>query len=274
MVEVYGPNYHGRLLVRQLRAFRESSGLTQEDAAVELRLTVQKISRIETGQIPGYHEMLAMLKLYKVPANQRAAYETLLTLAQKRGWWCKLGLRNSDYVALEDEAAAMVEFQLGFLPELMQTEGYARELAGRLTPNPDLDADRRLAALLRRQQRLDADDARCLPLHSIVYEPVLQGVDRAQVRNLIDCASLPHVVFQILPVSAGFHPGLAGSMILLTFDNPIEPRHAFRTDIFGEFRSLKESDTYHVGQALKDLEQTALSPDESLSVLKRRAGKR
>jgi transcriptional regulator with XRE-family HTH domain len=58
------PNYHGRQLLRELKRLRELAGMTQEEAGHELRLTLQKLSRIENGQLPGYHELRAMLTVY------------------------------------------------------------------------------------------------------------------------------------------------------------------------------------------------------------------
>src|SRR5699024_2452379 len=60
------PNFRMRLLSRTLRGLREQCGLSQQEAGAKLRFSEKKMSRIEQGQVPGYHEFLAMLDLYGI----------------------------------------------------------------------------------------------------------------------------------------------------------------------------------------------------------------
>jgi transcriptional regulator with XRE-family HTH domain len=257
------PNYHGRQLLRELKRLREQAGLTQEEAGRRLHLTLQKLSRIENGQLPGYHETRAMLKLYGQEQDQWTPYLALWEQARERGWWREFGLRDSSYVCMEQEASAMIEFQLGLLPELLQTEQYARAgMAGREDP------EALVSVRLRRQQRLFAEHSP-LVLHSLVHEPTLyQGVDRDQVLRLVERAQMPNVTVQIVPQSAGLHGGLGGSVVLLGFDDPQEPDIIFTESRLGLAHTQDEARTSAVRAMLRDLAGLAMSPEDSLDMLK------
>jgi hypothetical protein len=256
------PNYHGRQLIRGLKKMRELAFLTQEEAGAKLNITLQKLSRFENGQLPGWHELRAMLDLYCLPSDEWDFYLELWELAKKPGWWRKFGLKDPRYVRMEDEASTAYEFQLGYLPELTQTEQYARTTivgcSRKYTEN-------QVAVRMRRQDRLWADPP--LRLHTIVHEPVLyQGVDRTQLVRLTQLAQLPNVTFQVLPQTS-LHPGLRSAMMLLTFEDPYEPDIVFTETVLGWTDSQDAGQTGTVRRMLDQLSALALSPEESLRLL-------
>lgn len=257
------PNYHGRQLVRRLKVLREQAGLTQQEAGDRLCMTLQKLSRFENGQLPGYHELRAVLDLYGLPTDHWDEYLELWRLARQPGWWRKYHLTDSRYVRMEDEAATAYEFQIGYLPELLQTEQYAKT-----TP-----ASRaQVAVRLRRQDRLGADPP--LRLHAIVHEPVLsQGVDRVQRDHLIRQASLPNVTLQVLPQASGLHQGLRGALTLLSFSDTTEPDIAFCESALGWSDTQDTEQTAGARRMLDRLAALALSPADSLELMNDQAGK-
>jgi transcriptional regulator with XRE-family HTH domain len=261
------PNYYGRQLLRGIRRMREGAGLTQEEAGRSLHLTLQKLSRIENGQLPGYHELRAMLRLYNVPQPEWATYLDLWERARKRGWWRQLGVRDSTYICMEQEASVMREFQLGRLPAMLQTGRYARAI----TECCGEDGENVVLVSMRRQDRLFAENP--LTLHSVLHEPTLhQGVDRAQLIQLYERAQLPNVTLQILPQAVGLHAGLDGSMVLFEFDDPGEPEIAFTETALGLNHSQDEDRTAAVRAILDRLTALATSPEDSLTMIKRLIG--
>lgn len=263
MGNLVGPNHRGRQLLRALKRLREQAGLTPAEAGTKLHLAPPKLARIENGQVPGYHETFAMLRTYGLDIDERAQYLTLWEQARERGWWRRFGLKDSSYVCMEQEATRMTEFQLGYLPELLQTERYARKCLARAA-----DIDTRIEVRMRRQQRLlDADNP--LVLHTLVHEPALrQGIDRPQLRQLIERARLPHVTLQVVPQSAGMHPGLAGSVTLLSFDDPDEPDFAFARTTLGTRQTQEEDQTTGVRDLLADITSVAMTPEESIDLMR------
>jgi len=101
----------------------------------------------------------------------------------------------------------------------LQTEDYARAVLAAAHPAaPDGEVDRLVSARLDRQAIL-AREAPPL-LWVIVDEGVLTrpvggaGVMREQIGRLIAAARQPKIVLQVLPASAGAHPGLAGQFVI------------------------------------------------------------
>lgn len=263
------PNFHGRQLARRLRRLREETERTQEQIGDALHMTLQKVNRIECGQLPGYHELRAMLDLYMIPTREWPAYMELWEKAKKRRWWQRYRVADSEYIALEDEAATVTEFQLGRVPALLQTETYAQGAFGSRRPVLEYKtSDNHPLVLMPRQERLFADTP--LALHALVHEAVLHqaGTDREQLVRLLDRAQLPNVTLQIVPQALGFHPGLDGSVILLGFADEGEPDVAYAETMFGRIRSDDGGMTSHVQQMLDQLAREALSPGDSLALLK------
>lgn len=263
------PNFHGRQLLRELKRLREQAGMTQDDAGARLHLTLQKLSRIENGQLPGYHETRAMLKLYGLTPEEWTPYLELWERAKKRGWWRQYRLHDSSYICMEQEASTLIEFQLGRLPELLQTEGYARKCLRASTPrwsDPEVEAG--VSVRIRRQDRLFAGE-KPLVLHALIHEPALwQGVDQQQLIQLVERAQMPNVTVQIVPQSAGLHSGLDGSAILLGFDDPQESDIVFTETVLGLAQSQDEERTSSVRVMLQHIAGRAMSPEDSLDMLK------
>lgn len=256
------PNYHGRQLVRELKRLRERTGLTQDDAGKRLHLTLQKLSRIENGQLPGYHELRAMLRVYGLPRADWDEPLTLWELARKKGWWHSYGLRDSSYVCMEQEADELVEFHLGTLPPLLQTERYARDSLAHVD-----DPETAVEIRLRRQERLLDKDP--LVMRTLVHEPTLrQGVDRDQLTRLADHAQLPNITLQVVPLTIGLHSGLDGSVVLLSFLDPHEPDIVFTESALGLAQSQAPGRTSAIRDQLDRLSSVAVSPDDSLAIIK------
>jgi Domain of unknown function (DUF5753) len=61
---------------------------------------------------------------------------------------------------------------------------------------------------------------------SVILRPVGgPAVMRAQLRHLIEVSTRPNatVTLQVLPLSTGAHPGMSGSFVILSFQNPKDP---------------------------------------------------
>ncbi|MEU9016100.1 helix-turn-helix transcriptional regulator [Actinomadura sp. NPDC048394] len=220
------PTMRSRKLGQRLRAIREDRGLTLQKAARLLNRTPSSLSKLETGKRGIRRPALEhMLDRYEIsdPGERQALYD-LARDSGKKGWWLryegKLAPSMLDYISLESDAASIKSHQLHLVPGLMQTEEYAREVIGSakvLGVEPDIDG--LVEVRMRRQQLLFEEDAPHLWV--VVYETVVhqqfggRQVARGQLRRLIELAELPNVTFQILPFSAGTHPGLNGSFTTL-----------------------------------------------------------
>jgi transcriptional regulator with XRE-family HTH domain len=256
------PNYHGRQLIRSLKSLREQARLTQDEAAEYLNLTLQKISRFENGQVPGWHELDAMLDLYGVSSTECPPYFELWEKAKQPGWWRQFKLKDPRYVRMENEASSKYEFQLSCIPTLLQTDTYARELLSRTGKHVATE----LPVRMRLQERLYSDNK--LRLHALVYEPALHhAVDQAQLRRLAKQAELPNVTLQIVPQSTRPHAGLHGSVILLSFDDPHEPDIAFTETLLGLNQTQAANTTMAVRRTLDHVASLAMPHDDSVALI-------
>lgn len=77
-------NYYGRLLLRELVKLRVKNRLMQAEVCAKMKYNVSKLSRIEKGQVPDWHNVTALLDVYGVTLDQYKYYENLGALAGER----------------------------------------------------------------------------------------------------------------------------------------------------------------------------------------------
>jgi transcriptional regulator with XRE-family HTH domain len=262
------PNYHGRQLIRELRKLRLRTGLTQQEGGDRAHIDLQKLSRLETRQLPTYHELCMLLDVYGVLSTEWAPYLDLWELARQPAWWRKFGVKDPRYLRMEDEAMLMYEFRLGYLPELLQTEDYARAMHTNTAELRNQKViDNMVEVQLRRQDRLQAKEDR-LTLYTLIHEPVLrQGVDHLQLLKLAEHAELPNITIQVVPQDTGLHDGLRSSMTLLTFADD-EPDIAFSDTHAGLCETQDPSHVTLIKRAIDRVSSLALTPSKSLEFIK------
>lgn len=225
-----GPTILRLAVGRELRRWREASGVSREAAGYAIRASDSKISRMELGRV-GFKErdLADLLALYQVPDPQRAALLSLAAQANAPGWWHRYHDVHPKwfqfYLGLEGGASTVQSYEVQFVPGLLQTRQYA-EAVVRLG-HPDAASEevaRRVELRLARQQALN----RPPPAHLwvVVDEAALRrpvggpAVMRAQLQALIEAAARPHVTLQVMPFLAGGHAAAGGAFTLLRFTDP------------------------------------------------------
>src|SRR5580700_5329464 len=147
-----------------LRRLREEAGMTTERAAASIRGSHSKISRMEHGRV-GFKErdIADLLTLYGVgPGDEREALLNLAREANTPGWWQPysdiLPHWVEPYFGLEAAASFIREYELQFVPGLLQVEEYARAVIwlGNL-PSQD-EVERRAQARISRQEILQREN--------------------------------------------------------------------------------------------------------------------
>jgi transcriptional regulator with XRE-family HTH domain len=225
-----GPTVQRLVLGGHLRRLREDAGMTTERAAASIRGSHSKISRMEHGRV-GFKErdIADLLTLYGVGLG--AEREALLNLAREAntpGWW--QGYSDilphwvEPYFGLEAAASFIREYELQFVPGLLQTQEYARAVI-RLGNLPSEDeVERRAKARLSRQEILHRDDPP--KVWAVLDEGALRRiiggpqVMREQLLHLIEMCDHPAVTLQILPFSAGSHRAMGGPFTILRYTEP------------------------------------------------------
>jgi transcriptional regulator with XRE-family HTH domain len=226
-----GPTVQRIVLGAQLRRLREARDITTEQAAEAIRGSHSKISRMEHGRV-GFkdRDVGDLLTLYGV--TDSTVRDSLLSLAREAGnpgWWHDYGdlLPHwfEPYISLEAAASVIRNYEVQFVPGLLQTEGYAREVIRLGYPAiTDQELNRRVELRMGRQRLL----SRPSPprLWAALDEAVLRrpiggpGVMRGQVAHLIEMAENPAVTVQIVPFSVGGHSAAGGPFAILRFAEP------------------------------------------------------
>jgi hypothetical protein len=239
---------------------------------------------LELGQQAGVELPALRHQLVAVPAPDREQAglgggdlrEALLDLtrqARQRGWWTAYGALDDNFIEFEAEATKISTWQPLVIPGLLQTPAYARAQHRGYLMTDEAEIERLVELRMERQKILTDDDP--TRLWAVIDENAVTrsfGSAEAkaeQIQRLIDTERLDHVVVQILPMDADPHPGLAGSFVILDYDD----------DPSLVYREMRPSSSYEEGPAqveerrtvFQHLSATALGPNESIAYLRRLA---
>jgi hypothetical protein len=97
-------------------------------------------------------------------------------------------------------------------------------------------------------------------------------VMHAQLARIIEAAALDRVTFQVLPVGTGAHPGLSAAFTVLSFDTLGLPDMAYVEHPVGSVQLEREDDLARATMVFDQLRSLALSPADSVALVRRVAG--
>jgi transcriptional regulator with XRE-family HTH domain len=270
------PQVRRRRLGVELRQLRDEAGLTIEQLAARLEMSVSKVSRIETGQVGATpRDVRDMATVYGVQGQRLDNLMQLARETREKPWWGEYRDIHQSFAAYEAEASSILMFEVTKFPGLLQTQDYARAIIHAVrTDLPPDKIERRVEFRMRRQALLDEPEPPAL--WAVIDEAVLHrevgGRETmiGQLKYLIERAALPHVTLQVLPFSAGEHPGIDGPFILNRF-----PEKTDRDMVYLEHAGLEhwlDSDAAVAlhGSLFDHLRAAALKPDDSLKLLTER----
>ncbi|MFI5837860.1 helix-turn-helix domain-containing protein [Micromonospora sp. NPDC051300] len=275
-----GPTVLRMLLGAQLRRLREGAAVSRESAGWEIRSSESKISRMELGRV-GFKErdVADLLTLYGVAAEEdRAALLKLARDANSPGWWHRYGdvLPSwfQSYLGLEAAAALIRTYEVQFVPGLLQTAAYAREviLLGHRGAAP-AELDRRVDLRMERQGLLRRADPP--QLWAVLDEAALRrpiggpAVMREQLDALIEATAAPHVRLQIVPFTAGGHAAASGAFSILRFGDEDLPDIVYIEQLTSAIYLDKRDDLDYYAEAMERLCVEAAPPERTREMLAR-----
>ncbi|CAM2893341.1 transcriptional regulator [Streptomyces albus] len=253
-----------------LRKFRLAAGYSQEALAPLLGYSAEQLASVEQGRRP------AKAPLTEAAERVLNAGGVLATL-QDDVDFAKLPPFFRDFALIEMEATSRFDYDPLLVPGLLQTEAYARALfEGHVPTFDDEDIDDSLDVRLSRQKLLTRSPLVdfCFVLGEAALRQELGGPEtmREQYRHLLAQGELRNVAIQVMPIGAGFHPGLHGAMVLV---------ETAKHKRYGYFESQGighvVSDPAHVSAfALRygKLRSQALNVEESVAFIRHLAGER
>jgi transcriptional regulator with XRE-family HTH domain len=225
------PSVQRRLLRGELRRARNAAGLKQADVARAMDWSPSKLIRIESGDVRiSTNDLRALLTHYNV--KDKARVDNLLELAKssRTGSFydqfandLKEGFR--DYLAFEASATVIRQYDPILISGLLQTEEYALAILQDAYGVGSAEAERLWTVRQHRQELHDREnppEMRFVIDESSIARQVGPGgkTIHKQIERLREFADEQHIVLRVLPFSAGANPGMAGTFVLLEFDDP------------------------------------------------------
>jgi len=263
------------ILGGQLQRLRESRGISAEQAAEAIRSSCSEIIQMEHGRV-GFQErnVADLLALYGVTDNlERAVLLNLAREANTPGWWHTysgiLPAWLEPYVGLEAAASVIQTYQIQLIPELLQTEGYARALIGQHSLATEEEIASRAERRAWRQETLRGPNAP--KLRVVIDETALRRlvgtrvVAREQLRFLIEIADHPAVTLQILPFTASASLCAGGPFTTLLFAEPGIPKVVYIEQLTS---ALYLDEPAEVGRYFEVMEQLCLQAKPAASTKK------
>jgi transcriptional regulator with XRE-family HTH domain len=277
MANAHSPTVRRRRLALELRRLREAAKLTCEEVAERLECSASKISRVETGRVSvSPRDVRDMLEIYGIPEDQRESLVQLARDSRQKGWWQAysdtIQPQFATYLGLESAASEIRIYEVSLIPELLQTEDYARTvISAGMVNSPREDIERRVALLMARQPALTRADPP--KLWAVVDEAALRrrvggaSLMRLQLDFLLGIASLPNVAVQVIPFGGGAHPAMGRPFVVLVFPERADPDVVYLEDLTSALylEDVNEVDRYNV--FFNHLRATALSFDDSSALI-------
>ncbi|BFU42736.1 helix-turn-helix domain-containing protein [Krasilnikovia sp. MM14-A1004] len=270
------PTVRRRRLGLELKRLREERRLSREEVAAHLEVSVSTVSRIETGR-GGLRpkDLRQLLDLFGVADEEtRSDLEALARAGKVQGWWTRhageLRSAYSTFIGLEAEASWLLDFEAITVPGLLQTESYARSLLASALPAMTDDAIEARVRVRMERQRARLGGTLPVDLWVVIDESVIRRsvggpmVMREQLKHLVEVAGRPNVTIQVLPYSAGAHPGVIGSFVVLRFAQ--DPDVAYIEGVAGDVYA-EGTDVQRFTLAFDGLRAAAASPGTSRDML-------
>jgi transcriptional regulator with XRE-family HTH domain len=263
-----------RELASILRALRAERGLSLEQVTAETGISTAFLSRVERG-LRGLGDTNAdrLGTFYQAPPAVRRRIRQLAPIGRTRSWWDDAPFHRAirEYVGVEQAATSITSYG-SFVPGLFQTRAYAEATVASTDFEAGPDVRRTAVELrIRRQEVLDRDDPPWL--HTILDEAALHRTTggpatlREQLEALQDAADRPRVTIQVIPFSAGAHPGMDSRFAIVSTSEDHTPELVHVEGLSG-FRNLeKPRDLGHYERAFRALTAVALTPAESRALI-------
>ncbi|MEV0468462.1 helix-turn-helix domain-containing protein [Streptomyces prunicolor] len=226
-----GTSARRRRVGAQLRQWRTGEGLTLQEVADRLEVSLATASRWETGSTKLSLDTYSRLAdLYGVDGENRVYFERLCRDADEAGWWTRYGDAIShgfrDFIELESQAVREFVYHTLLIPGLLQTAEYRRAvvIAQRAPGATALKADV-VADMNSARQSILTRMSTPFELHAVIQEAALlhefEGqphIMRDQHRRLLELSARPNVTIQVVPLRWSIHPGCNGDFTILTYD--------------------------------------------------------
>jgi hypothetical protein len=239
--------------------------------------SLSKVIRIESGSSGiSANDLKALLQLYRVTDTEQV--DALLALARagrERSWSSAYRdvapqqlLQLTEY---ESEAEVIRQFEATFVPGILQTEDYARAVIDNYYEEglSSIQLHELVELRTRRQDVIDRDNPPSF--HFMLDEAVVRrlvggkSIMRRQLRRLIALAERPHITVEVVPFSAGLHPGMKGPFEIIEFSDQSESDIVYLESPRGDLFTDVPEETAKYREDFAKLGKASLGPQGSLA---------
>ncbi|QDY78374.1 helix-turn-helix domain-containing protein [Streptomyces qinzhouensis] len=260
-----------RLVGKQVALFRKAAGLTQEQLAEHLGISLETVASIEQGRRAlklDYAERLD--ELLDTKGALVVAVQNMPEIDMIPAW-------AEQYMDMEQEALTLSYYENQLVPGLIQTPDYARAIFRCRVPAYSTDEiDRLVMKRMERQGILHRDSPTTISF--IFSEAALRDrlggdeVYTACLTHLRTCADLPGINIQILPLGTKGHAGLNTPYILV--ETPDYQDLAYVETHRGNQQVCNPDEVSILKQKYAMLRTQALNSDQTKGLLDRLLGER
>ncbi|OKJ61985.1 DNA-binding protein [Streptomyces sp. CB02009] len=255
-----------------VQALREHTGLSREEFGTLIGYSKHTVASVEQGRrMPDRDFVERAEPVLGGTGALRKAAPHLSRQAGLASWF-------RQWARLEATAISLYTYECRVVPGLLQTEAYARAVSLDVPPLPDPEElEQRIAARLARQELLAVTRKPPTAFSFIVEQAVLErwtggeAVTRELLDHLVGLVERNwNVEFQVMPTRRPTHAGLDGPMRLA--ETPENQWFAYSE---GQQNGRLIADPKEISllqQRYAKLRSQALTPEDSLSLLKRLRG--
>jgi len=272
-------------LAAELRSLRTQAGLTHEQLAKAIGQSRAQISRLENGHVVDQADIIRILDALEVEGERWTQIVTIAREAGERGWWESnkaMGERQALYANLEAGAETIREFQMTFVPGLLQTPEFTRARidAEKRSGPAGYAADKVIEARNQRQRMLRRPGG---PTYEVIIDELAirrvaapPEVLKAQLYHVAARVNgEPHTTVQVLPIEAVID-GYAvprSAFSIYTFPDPGDPVVVAVDTVTDDLILTEESAVKRYDELFTRLQAAALPVDVSLELLIKTANK-
>jgi transcriptional regulator with XRE-family HTH domain len=236
-----------RRLRGELQHARKAAGYSQREVAKAMDWSLSKLTRIESGAVGiSTTDLRALLGHYGIKDPVKVDLLTEMARASKseQAWWTEyrdlVSPEFLSFLAFQNAASTIDHFEPGVIPGLLQVEDYITAVLEALG-RPAEQANKLVELRLRRQKELferDNPPEMVFIMDEAALHRWIGGRDvmRQQLEHL---RMIPekhrNVTIEVVPYTAGAHPGMAGPFVILQFsgddDDDVLFLETFQEDI-------------------------------------------
>lgn len=270
-------------LAAELRALRMHAGVTHVQLAKQIGQSRAQISRLENGHVVDQDDVMKILDALGVDDDRWTEIMTIAREAGERGWWESnrfMGERQALYANLEAGAQTIREFQMTFIPGLLQTPEFTRarnesdRVAGTVTFNADKAADGRIG----RQRMLKRPGG---PKYEVIIDELAirrasapPEVIKAQLYHIAATVNgTPKITARVLPVDVEIdgYSVPRSAFSIYTFVDPGDPTIVAVDTVTDDLLLTESDDVKRYGELYERLRDASLSVSDSLDLMLERA---